>query len=254
VNEIVIAARGITKAYGHVQALTGASITVRAGEVVALVGDNGAGKSTLLKILSGALGLDRGELQILGKTTHFRSVRDAHAAGLETVYQDLALAPDLTIAESIYLGHERLTRRWQAIGILDRKSMIADAAESLLRLGISIPDGARKIRDLSGGQRQAVAVARAVKWAAKAVLMDEPTAALGVRQTEIVMRTIAAAASSGLAILIVSHDMPRMLEAADRIAVMRLGAVVADLNAKSTSIPEVVGAMLGATTSRGDSQ
>jgi simple sugar transport system ATP-binding protein len=250
-SEVVLEARGIVKEFGHVQALRGASLQVRRGEIVALVGDNGAGKSTLLKIMCGALAPDGGELEIGGEPVEWDSVRDAHERGVEAVYQDLALAPDLTVPENIFVGHELLSRRWQRLGVIDRKRMARDSAEALERLGVQLPVLDTKVRDLSGGQRQAVAVARASRWASTAILMDEPTAALGVRQTEIVVDSMRAAAASGLALLVISHDVPRMLSTANRIAVMRLGTVVTTLQARDATIPQIVGLMLG-TDSSGD--
>jgi ABC-type sugar transport system ATPase subunit len=251
VSAAAIAARQIVKEFGHVQALRGATLEVHQGEVIALVGDNGAGKSTLLKIMSGALEPDAGEIEVLGERVDMLSVRDAHERGVEAVYQDLALAPHLTVPENVFVGHEVLSRRWGRIGVLDRSRMAREAGEALEVLGLRLKSLDAKVRDLSGGERQAVAIARAVKWARSTILMDEPTAALGVRQTAIVIQAIRAAAESGLAVLVISHDMPRMLEAADRICVMRLGTVVATLPARTATIPEIVGVMLGTNEPNG---
>ena len=244
-EEVAIEAIALEKEFGHVRALQGASLRVHRGEVVALVGDNGAGKSTFLKTLAGVHAPDAGELRILGTAVTLSSVRDAHALGVQVVYQDLALAPDLSVAESMFLGHERRSRRWSRLGVLDRRAMADDASEALRRLGVSLPDVEVDIASLSGGQRQAVAIARAVRWAKGVLLMDEPTAALGVRQTEIVTDVIRAAANEGLAVLVISHDMPHMLKTADRIAVLRHGRVVSDRPAAEMDITKIVGSMLG---------
>jgi ABC-type sugar transport system ATPase subunit len=248
VTEVVVEAVDVRKSYGHVRALRGASLTVRRGEIVALVGDNGAGKSTLMKTICGAVGADEGEIRILGRPVTLDSIRVAHELGIQTVYQDLALAPDLSVPENIFLGAEEVRPGLLGrLGFLSRRRMADDAAESLSALGIDLPSVDVSISSLSGGQRQAVAIARAVRWARNAILMDEPTAALGVAQTEIVMNTIRVSAERGLGVLLISHDMPRMLGLADRIVVLRHGAVVADLPAAGATIPQIVSAMLGAT-------
>ncbi|MBN9021745.1 MAG: sugar ABC transporter ATP-binding protein, partial [Rhizobiales bacterium] len=225
-GEYVIEAIDITKRFGHVQALSGASLKVRAGEVMGLVGDNGAGKSTLTKVICGALTPDGGRLSFWGRPTAVTSIRHAQELGVETVYQDLALAPDLSVAENIFLGREPLVRGpiggWPVT--LDRRKMRQMAREAIAAAGISTLNSVdRAVRDLSGGQRQAIAVARAVMWATTAILMDEPTAALGTKQTDIVYESIRRAADRGLAVIVVSHDIPKMLSLADRIAVMRHG-------------------------------
>jgi simple sugar transport system ATP-binding protein len=247
-GETVLEAVDLYKDYGHVQALRGASLKVARGEIIALVGDNGAGKSTLLKSLCGAVQPDAGEVRIAGETVDLFDVSVAHGYGVQTVYQDLALAPDMSVPENIFLGSELL--RGGALGrfgVLDRRRMAKDADTSLRELGIDLPKVDVAIGDLSGGQRQAVAIARAVRWAESAILMDEPTAALGTRQTEIVVETIRTAAARGLGVLVISHDMPRMLHLADRIVVLRHGGVVADLPAAEATIPRIVAWMLGAT-------
>jgi ABC-type sugar transport system ATPase subunit len=248
----VIEAIDVRKDYGHVSALRGASIAVHRGEIVALVGDNGAGKSTLMKSMCGAVTPDSGEIRILGEHVVFASMRTAHALGVQTVYQDLALAPHLTVPENIFLGVETLREGpLGRFGVLARRRMAADAKESLETLGIPLTSVKVPITSLSGGQRQAVAIARAIRWARTALLMDEPTAALGVAQTEIVVETIRRAAGRGLGVLLISHDMPRMLGLAHRIVVLRHGAVVADMPGDSSTIPQIVSAMLGATVDDG---
>jgi simple sugar transport system ATP-binding protein len=241
-----IRARGIRKAFGHLQALRGADLVLRRGEILALVGDNGAGKSTLTKIICGALEADDGELEFWGEPVRVQSIGHAHELGVRTVYQDLALAPDLSVADNLFLGREP-TRGGLAgrLGVLDRGLMRAETRDALLRLGIDLRSLSVPVRYLSGGQRQALAVARAINWATTAVLMDEPTAALGPRQSAIVYDTVAAAATRGLAVLVISHDIPRMLQVADRIAVMRQGSVVAEQPAAALRLADVIGLMLG---------
>ena len=245
----VIEADRVYKDYGHVQALRGASLQVHRGEIVALVGDNGAGKSTLLKVMCGAVQPDGGEIRILGAPVELTSARVAHSLGVQTVYQDLALAPDLSVPANIFLGMEMLRPRPARPARRARRAgrWRATRTPRCARSGSSSPTVDVAIEDLSGGQRQAVAIARAVRWAENAILMDEPTAALGARQTETVVKTIRAVAERGLGVLLVSHDMPRMLGLADRIVVLRHGAVVADLKSADATIPLIVSAMLGAT-------
>jgi simple sugar transport system ATP-binding protein len=247
-SEFVIEAVDIVKRFGHVQALSGASLQVRAGEVLALVGDNGAGKSTLTKIICGALAPDGGRLAFWGETTNVTSIRHAQELGVETVYQDLALAPDLSVAENMFLGREPLVGGifggWPAA--LDRRKMRQAAQKAISAAGITTLNSVdRAVRDLSGGQRQAIAVARAVMWATTAILMDEPTAALGTKQTDIVYESIRSAAGRGLAIVVISHDIPKMLSLADRIAVMRQGRTVSNTPASDLTLTDVVTLMLG---------
>lgn len=241
-----ISARGITKSYGHLQALRGADLDLRPGEVMALVGDNGAGKSTLTKILCGAVAPDSGSLAYWGEPVSVQSIGHALELGVHTVYQDLALAPDLSVADNLFLGREPVRDGIRGrLGILDRDRMRDDTRVALAHLGINLRSLRVPVRNLSGGQRQALAVARSINWATTAVLMDEPTAALGPKQSAIVYETVANAAARGLAVLVISHDIPRMLHVADRIAVMRHGMVVADRPAASLKLTDVIGLMLG---------
>lgn len=241
-----IRATGILKRFGHLEALRGASIDLHPGEIVALVGDNGAGKSTLTKVISGALSADGGELSFWGQPTRVTSIHHAHELGVHTVYQDLALAPHLSVADNLFLGREPVGTGWRTIlGVLDRKSMVEETRGAMSRLGISLRDYSVPVGNLSGGQRQALAVARAITWATTAVLMDEPTAALGPKQSAIVYQTVAAAAERGLAVLVISHDIPRMLDVAHRIAVMRHGTLVAVCDARVVRLSDVIGLMLG---------
>jgi ABC-type sugar transport system ATPase subunit len=252
-GDVAIEADHVTKSFGHVQALRDASLKVRRGEVVALVGDNGAGKSTLMKIMAGALVADGGEIRVGGHQVAFQSVRDAQGLGVEAVYQDLSLAPHLTVPESIFLGHEPVVG-WRRLGVMDRRLMEREARDALELLGIQLARVNVRISGLSGGQRQAVAVARAAKWAQSVILLDEPTAALGVKQAQIVTTAVRTIAESGLAVLMISHDMPRMLETADRFVVMRLGETVANLPAANLTIPEIVAEMLGVSAVSGSAR
>lgn len=241
-----IRATGITKSYGHLQALRGADLVLRPGEVLALVGDNGAGKSTLTKILCGAVQADAGEVAYWGEPVKVQSIGHALELGVHTVYQDLALAPDLSVSDNLFLGREPVRSGIRGrLGMIDRDQMRDETRAALARLGINLRSLRVPVRNLSGGQRQALAVARSITWATTAVLMDEPTAALGPKQSAIVYDTVTNAAARGLAVLVISHDIPRMLHVADRIAVMRHGMVVAERPAASLKLTDVIGLMLG---------
>ena len=237
----VIGARHVSKRFGHVQALRDASVTVPAGKVVALVGDNGAGKSTLIKTLLGINRPDSGEVIIGGRPVQLTSVRDAQARGVDAVHQDLALAPDLSVVDNMFLGHERVV----GPGLLQRKRMTEQTDVALRELGIQLPSLSVAIRELSGGQRQAVAVAKAVMWSRTAVLMDEPTAALGARQSEIISELMRTVAAKGLGVLVISHDLPRILKAADTITVLWRGETVLEAPAADLTVPDLVATMVG---------
>jgi ABC-type sugar transport system ATPase subunit len=244
--DLAIAARNIAKRFGHVQALTDASVEVRAGEVVALFGDNGAGKSTLLQILLGAQRADAGEVEVADQRMSLHSIRDSQALGIECVHQDLALAPDLSVVDSMFLGRELPARGIRGrLGVIARRDMEARADQALRELGIQLPSLTVPIRDLSGGQRQAVAIARAVMWATTAVLMDEPTAALGARQSGIVCELMRTVASRGLGVLVVSHDLPRLLTVADRVVILWRGQTEFEGPAAGLTVPDVVAKMVG---------
>jgi ABC-type sugar transport system ATPase subunit len=243
---IAIAGRHIAKAYGHVQALIDASITVAPREVVALFGDNGAGKSTLLKSLLGIVHPDSGQVVIRDEVVTLSSIRSALARGVDCVHQDLAQAPDLSVVDMMYLGRAVLHRGIRGrFGVLARREMVERADAALRDLGIALPSLSVPVRELSGGQRQAVAVARAVMWSDVALLLDEPTAALGVRQSEIVDRLMRTVAERGLGVLVVSHDLPRVLKVADRVVILNRGRTVLDRPAKDLTITDVVAAMVG---------
>jgi simple sugar transport system ATP-binding protein len=248
VSEPLLQARGIVKSYGQVQALRGTDFTVYPGEVVALIGDNGAGKSTLTKVLSGAQQPDEGEILFEGRQIELNTPHDAHTLGIETVYQDLALAPDLDPASNMYLGRELLKPGVLGkLGFLDRKAMriTTDEVFASLHVKLQRTDGA--VANLSGGQRQGVAVSRAVNWADKVIFMDEPTAALGVVQSENVLALIRRVRARGVAVVLISHSMPQVKEVCDRVEVMRLGQRVAVFDdVPNTSMEDLVGAMTGA--------
>jgi simple sugar transport system ATP-binding protein len=249
VAEPLLEARGISKRFGHVQALDGADFAAFTGEVVALIGDNGAGKSTLVKILSGTLRPDSGEVFMEGKPVHFASPQDAQRHGIETVYQDLALAPDLDAAANLHLGRE--IYRIPFLKVLDRKAMRERARAAFAELGIELPDVRAPVVTLSGGQQQSVAVARVVSYASKVIFMDEPTAALGVVQRGRVLDTVRRVRDRGIAIVLISHNMPEVLAVADRIEVLRMGQRVARYTAANTAVEELVGAMTGSLAMRG---
>lgn len=240
-SDPVIGARHVAKRFGHVQALRDASVSVAAGQVVALVGDNGAGKSTLVKTLLGINRPDSGDVIIGGETVHLSGIRDAQARGVDAVHQDLAMAPELSVVDNMYLGHEDVV----GPGILRRRRMTEATDAALQELGISLPSLSVPIRELSGGQRQAVAVAKAVMWSRTAVLMDEPTAALGARQSEIISNLMRTVAAKGLGVLVISHDLPRILKAADAVTVLWRGETVLEAPAADLTVPDLVATMVG---------
>lgn len=238
--------RDVRKHFGHVEALCGASLDAHGGQVLALFGDNGAGKTTLMNVVAGVHKPDGGQIVVAGEVASATSINHAQELGIQTVFQDLALAPDLSVAENMFLGHEdRRRTRLIRMRVLDRRAMAAAASTALEQLSITLPSINAPVSMLSGGQRQAVAVARAVMWAKTAVLMDEPTAALGARQSDVVCQTILATARRGLAVIVVSHDILRMLDIADRVAIMRAGRVVYAGYASALSVRDVVAIMVG---------
>jgi fructose transport system ATP-binding protein len=243
-----MAAHGLVKRYGHVTALDGADFELRAGEVLAVIGDNGAGKSTLIKALTGAIQPDEGQILLDGKPVTFRTPLDARRAGIETVYQDLAVAPALDIASNLFLGREQ--RRSGPLGtvfrLLDKRRMREEAARHMEELKIGLRSLNQPVENLSGGQRQGVAVARAAAWAKHVVIMDEPTAALGVKESGQVLELIRRVRDRGLPVVLISHNMPHVFEIADRIHIQRLGRRVAVVNPKEHDMSEVVAIMTGA--------
>jgi fructose transport system ATP-binding protein len=245
---IVFQARGLTKRYGQVTALDGADFDLRAGEILAVIGDNGAGKSTLIKALSGAITPDAGEMRLDGEPVRFRSPIDARRKGIETVYQDLAVAPAMTIAENLFLGRElvRPNLLGRLLGVIDRKRMLAEAVAHMESLKVGIRSMAQPVSTLSGGQRQGVAVARSAAFARHVVIMDEPTAALGVKEGNMVLELIRRVRERGLPVILISHNMPHVFEIADRIHIQRLGRRVAVVDPKRISMSETVAIMTGA--------
>lgn len=222
-------ARNIGKRYGSVVALEDVNFAVGAGEVVGLVGDNGAGKSTLVKILSGAHLPDMGEIVLEGTTRRWNSPHDALQSGIETLYQDSGIAPDLTVAANVFLGREILRKGWLgSLGFLDEKAMRERSRQELERVGIAVPSATRAVAQLSGGQRQAVAIGRAVAWASKVIILDEPTNHLGARQAGEVLQVIRQARDKGLGVIFISHTLPHILQVTDRTVVLRLGKVAAN--------------------------
>lgn len=250
----IFSVRGLSKSYGSVRALHDVSFDLRAGEVLCVVGDNGAGKSTLVKVLSGTLQADAGDVRFEGRPVRLRSPHDARDLGIETVYQDLAVAPDLDPAANLFLGREVVRGGLLGrLGFLDKRAMRGQADEAFGSLGVGIQDTSVSVASLSGGQRQGVAVSRAVTWASRVIFMDEPTAALGVVQSRNVLDLIRRVRSSGIAVVLISHNMPEVFEVADRIEVLRLGRRVHSVAASETSMEEIVAAMTGALRPDGES-
>lgn len=246
-DNLLLVADGLGKHYGRVVALDGASLTIRRGEVHAIVGDNGAGKSTLIKILSGVIEPDSGSLSVQGKEHLFSSPREARRAGIETVFQDLALVPELDVALNFFLGRELVRAGLLGkFGLLRRHEMHTEALAALTRLGVEVKSTSQPVVKLSGGQRQSVAIARAVQGGAELVIMDEPTAALGVAQSAMVMELVKRIREDGKSVLLISHTLPEVLEVADRITVLRRGKTVVTLSAQSTSVETIIAHMTGA--------
>jgi fructose transport system ATP-binding protein len=245
-TRIVLQARGLTKSYGHVVAMD--DFDLRASEILAVIGDNGAGKSTLIKALTGAVIPDAGTISVNGEPVQFRSPLDARRAGIETVYQKLGVAPALDITQNLYLGREQ--RRNGVLGTvfrkLDKPRMRQGSARQMADLGIRIQSIRQKVETLSGGQRQAVAVARVAAWATSVVIMDEPTAALGVRETNQVLKLIERVRENGLPVVLISHNMPNVFQVADRVHIHRLGRRIAVVEPGSTTMEEAVAVMTGA--------
>jgi fructose transport system ATP-binding protein len=250
-SQTILSARGLIKTFGKVVGLDGVDVDLFPGEVLAIIGDNGAGKSTLIKALTGALIPDSGQVFLDGKEVNFRSPQDARQAGIETVYQTLAVAPALDISANMFLGRER--RRPGPLGsvlrMMDKKGMKEDAGRSMANLGIAtVQNMSQAVETLSGGQRQAVAVARAATFATKFVVLDEPTAALGVKETGQVLNLIQQIKAKGLPVILISHNMPNVFEVADRIHIARLGGCAGVITPRSHTPTEAVAIMTGATT------
>lgn len=219
---VKISARNIYKNYGAVEALRGVSVDVHEGEVHAICGDNGAGKSTLIKILAGVEQPDSGEIQVDGSQRRFESPNASLRAGLATIHQDLAVAPDMAIYQNIFMGAE-LTRNVLGLKLLDKRRMRRDAESYMSQLNHSITNMNSKVNELSGGQRQAVAICRALRWNANVVILDEPTAALGVRETEQVLELVRSLKQNGKTVILISHAMQDVASVADRVTILRTG-------------------------------
>ncbi|MDQ0863097.1 ATP-binding cassette domain-containing protein [Arthrobacter globiformis] len=251
IRQPILQARNLVKTFGRVVGLDGVSLDLYPGEVLAIIGDNGAGKSTLIKCLTGAEVPDSGELKVSGQTVHFKRPQDARVHGIETVYQNLAVSPALDVASNLFLGREE--RLPGPLGklfrVLDTKGMRRKAKEELTRLGIStLQDVTVPVENLSGGQRQAVAVARAAAFGSKVVVLDEPTAALGVRESNQVLQLVRDLRDRGLPVILISHNMPHVFDVADRIHIQRLGKCAATITPQSHSMTDAVAIMTGAAT------
>jgi len=250
----ILKATNLMKRYGTVVAMNGADFDLYPGEIVAVIGDNGAGKSTLIKALSGAVVPDHGTIELDGTPVHFRSPDDARALGIETVYQNLAMSPALSIADNMFLGRE-----WRKPGIMgtvfrqmDRPRMEQFARDKLSELGLmTIQDINQAVESLSGGQRQGVAVARAAAFGSKVVILDEPTAALGVKESRRVLELIRDVRARGIPIILISHNMPHVFEVADRIHIHRLGRRLCVIKPQDYSMSDAVGFMTGAIVPEG---
>jgi fructose transport system ATP-binding protein len=253
----ILEAEGLVKLFGRVVGLRGVDLRLYPGEVLAVIGDNGAGKSTLIKCLSGAMVPDRGTMKVEGKQVSFKSTQEARVAGIETVYQTLAVAPALDIASNLYLAREirRPGFAGSVLRMLDMKAMRQHASDHIKSLGISTLQNINQaVETLSGGQRQIVAVARTGAFGSKIAILDEPTAALGVRETEQVLRLVRDLRDQGLGVILISHNMPNVFETADRIHIQRLGGRAATITPESHSMQDAVAIMTGAMTVPEDEQ
>ena len=249
-SRLVMQAKDLRKSYGHVVAMDGADFELADNEILAVVGDNGAGKSSLIRALTGAIIPDSGAITLGQEVVHFKTPLDARLAGIETVYQELAVATELDISQNLFLGRE--LRKPGMMGTLfrqlDKTRMRKQAADHMRDLGIRVQSIRQKVDTLSGGQRQAVAVARAAAWGRRVVILDEPTAALGVRETRQVLELIRRVRGQGLSVVIISHSMPDVFEIADRIHIHRLGRRATIVDTKAVTMNEVVAVMTGAAS------
>lgn len=242
----VLEVRGLSKSYGAIQAVDGVSFALRPGHVTALVGDNGAGKSTVLKMISGALRPDSGEILMDGHPVRLSDPVAARQLGIETVYQDLALLPNLNVTSNLFLGRETLRPGiGRAFRQLHRRRMANEARGLLRRLEIDVPSLETPIGKMSGGQRQSIAIARAIRFASRVLLMDEPTAALGVAQSASVLRLVESARKDGISVLIISHILPHVIKLADSILVLRHGRLVGELSREDASQEQLVRLIVG---------
>ena len=247
-DNIVLQARGLVKRYGSVTAIDGADFDLKAGEILAVIGDNGAGKSSLIKALSGAIVPDEGVIKLDGETIHFKSPIDARRRGIETVYQELAVAPAMTIAENLFLGREILRPGFlgSVFKMIDKKKMLSESVTRMNDLKVGIRSMTQAVETLSGGQRQCVAVSRAAAFAQHVVILDEPTAALGVKEGNMVLELIRRVRDRGLPVILISHNMPHVFEIADRIHIQRLGKRAAIVDPKKINMSDTVAIMTGA--------
>jgi len=245
-GRVLYEVKGVSKSYGSVTALNNVSLTVHAGEVVGLVGDNGAGKSTLVKVLSGVHNPDTGEILLDGQPRTWKSPHDTIAAGIETLYQESGLAPDLSVGANVFLGRElKRSGILGRLGFLNQREMDRRAHAELEKVGIAVPSSNRNVSQLSGGQRQAVAIGRAVAWANKVIILDEPTNHLGARQAGEVLAIVKAARTRGLGVIFISHTLPHVLDVTDRIVVLRLGEVAADAPTSTFTAESLLGTITG---------
>ena len=243
----ILSAKAIVKRFGHVEALRGADFEAYPGEVTALIGDNGAGKSTLVKILSGVYAATSGDLFLDGQKIALNNPADAHRLGLETVYQDLSVAPDLSPSANMFMGREKLRSGLLGkLGFLDKPAMRRESAQAFTRLKVTLKDLDAPISSLSGGQRQSVAICRAAMWAKRVLFLDEPTAALGVVQTARTLDLVRRIRDTGIAVVLISHNMRDVIEVADTVEVLRLGRRIASMRNQGLSVQDLVGAMTGA--------
>jgi simple sugar transport system ATP-binding protein len=244
--KVIYEVKNVSKTYGAVVALDGASLKLHAGEVVGLVGDNGAGKSTLVKVLSGAHSPDSGQILLDGEERTWHNPKEALEAGIETLYQDSGLAPHLTVSQNVFLGREKFVKGiFGKLGFLARRQMEEEAQADLEAVGIAFPSANRPVSQLSGGQRQAVAIGRAVSWARKVLILDEPTNHLGARQSGEVLEVIKRAKKKGLGVIFISHTLPHVLEVTDRIVVLRLGKIVRDAPTSEYTADTLIGTITG---------
>jgi ABC-type sugar transport system ATPase subunit len=253
-NDPILRVRGLSKHFGGVHAIENVSFDLERGEVLALAGDNGAGKSTLIKTISGVHTPNAGEIWLRGIPTTFATPREAREAGIETIYQDLALADNLDVGANVFLGRERMRRRFGLLPALDRRLMRAEAARVVETLDIAMPRLDLPVRALSGGQRQAVAIGRAIFWNAEVLIMDEPTAALGVPEQRKVVALIKSLRAAGKAVIFISHNLGDIFAVADRILVLRRGQKAGERRAGETNDDEIVRLIVGdSTQGRGES-
>ncbi|TRC98758.1 sugar ABC transporter ATP-binding protein [Mesorhizobium sp. WSM4303] len=247
----VLRLQNLQKSFGSVRALKKASLTLKEGEVVALLGDNGAGKSTLIKAISGVFPIDRGDIYVRGEKVSIRTTREAMDLGIETIHQDTSLAPDLSIARNLFLGREPVNLKWLGVfAPLDRAKLRNAASELLKRVGISKKlDADALVSTLSGGERQSIAISRAMQFAAKVIILDEPTNNLGVEETHGVLRFVKEMREAGHSVLLITHNIHHVFEVADRIIVMRRGEIVAEQTVADTDLLTVESLITGADLS-----